>query len=161
MAAALGGAPDDDTLTSWRLPADLQQALRTWLGEPPAATEILGPTDTDTDQEEEIIDAAPGARLIVEAGPGSGETRVAIERVRSLINADVSPTRIWMVSFTHAATGEMRNRIAATLKEPRAALEVANLDPGLPRRASTPLRDVRDRGQSPLRCLNRRGSPPA
>jgi hypothetical protein len=122
-AAALGGAPDDDNLTSWTLPADLQQALRTWLGEPPAAAEIHDLTDTDREQSE-IANLPPGARLIVEAGPGSGKTRVAIERVRSLIEADVPPTRIWMVSFTHAATGELRNRIAATLGDPRSAIEL-------------------------------------
>lgn len=122
-AAALGGAPDDDTLTSWTLPADLQEALRTWLGEPPAATKILESTDADSEQEA-IVAAPPDARLIVEAGPGSGKTHVAIERIKSLIDADISPTRIWMVSFTHAATGELRSRIAARLGDPRAALEL-------------------------------------
>lgn len=122
-AAALGGSPDDDTLTTWTLPADLQQALRTWLGEPPAAPETHEVTETDSEQEA-IIAAPPEARLIVEAGPGSGKTRVAIERVRSLIAADVSPTRIWLVSFTHAATGELRNRIAANLDDPRSAIEL-------------------------------------
>lgn len=121
-AAALGGAPDDDTLTSWTLPMELQQALRTWLGEPPSGG-LLEPTDADSEQDA-IVAALPEARLIVEAGPGSGKTRVAIERVRSLIDADVAPTRIWMVSFTHAATGELRNRVAATLEDPRSALEL-------------------------------------
>lgn len=122
-AAALGGAPDDDSLTIWRLPADLQQALHTWLGEPPSAAELPETIDSDSDQDV-IVAASPDARLIVEAGPGSGKTRVAIERVRSLINADVAPTRIWMVSFTHAATSELRNRIAATLDDSRSAMEL-------------------------------------
>lgn len=122
-AAALGGTPDDDALTSWRLPADLQQSLRTWLGEPPSTIELLKTTDADSEQDA-IVVAPPEARLIVEAGPGSGKTHVAIERIRSLINADVAPTRIWMVSFTHAATGELRNRIAASLGDPRSAVEL-------------------------------------
>lgn len=122
-AAALGGAPSDDSLTAWTLPADLQQALRTWLGEPPAPAEILESTDNDSEQED-IISAPPEVRLIVEAGPGSGKTRVAIERVKSLIEADLSPTRIWMISFTHAAIGELRARISAALDDQRSALEL-------------------------------------
>jgi len=122
-ALALFGEPDDDELSAWTLPEDLQQALRTWLGEPPKAAAFVESTATDR-QQAAIIAAPPGARLIVEAGPGSGKTHVAIERVKSLIEADVSPTRIWMVSFTHAATGELRARIAATLGDLRSASEL-------------------------------------
>lgn len=123
MAAALAGTPQDDGLKSWLLPDYFQQTLRTWLGEPPTPIEVERPPETD-DEQDRIVSAAPDARLIVEAGPGSGKTRVAIERIRSLIESDVSPTRIWVVSFTHAATGELRRRIAAALEEPRPALEL-------------------------------------
>lgn len=122
-ALALGGAPDDDTLESWSVPAELQHALDAWLGEPPAVTPLVDTGESDLDQLE-IINAPASARLIVEAGPGSGKTRVAVERVGALIDADLSPTRIWIVSFTHAATGELRSRVAATLDDPRAALEI-------------------------------------
>ena len=74
--------------------------------------------------------ALPEARLIVEAGPGSGKTRVAIERVRSLIDADVALTRIWMVSFTHAAMGR-RGTGSPRRWRTRGPLLNSDLDSGL------------------------------
>jgi hypothetical protein len=71
-----------------------------------------------------VIEADPSARLVVEAGPGSGKTRVACQRVAWLMRRDVAPSRIWMVSFTRGAVGEILERIASFLPDPATAAEV-------------------------------------
>ncbi len=63
-------------------------------------------------QQQAIIEAPPSARLIVEAGPGCGKTRVACARVARLLDAGEMPDRILLLSFTRTAVHEMRNRIA-------------------------------------------------
>src|SRR5262245_60845376 len=65
-----------------------------------------------TPEQSEIIDAPPSARLLVEAGPGTGKTAVACARVAKLLREDdLNPGSILMVSFTRTAVSEMKNRI--------------------------------------------------
>lgn len=77
-----------------------------------------------------IISAEPDARIAVAAGPGTGKTWVACQRVASLIENGVPPSRIWIVSFTRTAVLEIRQRIAAALDEPgdAASVRIATLD---------------------------------
>ncbi|WNG30388.1 ATP-dependent helicase [Cystobacter fuscus] len=63
-------------------------------------------------QQQSIVGAPPSARLIVEAGPGCGKTRVACARVAGLLGKGEVPDRILLLSFTRTAVHEMRNRIA-------------------------------------------------
>ena len=65
------------------------------------------------DQQDRVIQAPCSARLIVEAGPGFGKTDVACARVARLLEDDVSPSRILLLSFTRTAVREMRERIQA------------------------------------------------
>ena len=58
-----------------------------------------------------VIEAAGTARIVVEAGPGTGKTAVACARVAHLLKEDVPATSIWFVSFTRTAVREIRNRI--------------------------------------------------
>ncbi|EPX60587.1 hypothetical protein D187_001741 [Cystobacter fuscus DSM 2262] len=81
--------------------------------------------------QEEVIEASPEARLLVDAGPGTGKTAVACARVAQLIERhDIQPTRIWLVSFTRTAVREVRNRIATVLGDQEAAyaVRIATLD---------------------------------
>jgi len=83
------------------------------------------------DEQQAVIAANPAERLLVDAGPGTGKTAVACARVAELINRhDLSPSRIWLVSFTRTAVREIADRIASYLDDPGSAfaVKIATLD---------------------------------
>lgn len=63
-----------------------------------------------------IINQPADARLLVDAGPGTGKTAVACGRVARLIDCEgLSPSRIWVISFTRVAVQEIQDRIRSYL----------------------------------------------
>lgn len=121
------GTPLDDDFTTWSLTAARARSINVWLGR---QSEAEDDDDQDDPEQRAVIEAPVGERLIVEAAPGSGKTRVACARVANLITRGVSPSRIWMISFTRAAVAELRARVALGLEHPEDAtdVEIGTLD---------------------------------
>ncbi|WFU31426.1 UvrD-helicase domain-containing protein [Bradyrhizobium brasilense] len=96
----------------------------------PAASGLPEPAPADDGLQDDVIGAAPDRRLLVDAGPGTGKTWVACQRVAHLIRGGIPPGRIWIVSFTRTAVHEIRNRLSGSLDEPSDAIAVriATLD---------------------------------
>lgn len=84
----------------------------------------------DDGRQQAVITAAAHVRLLVDAGPGTGKTWVACQRVAHLIREGISPGRIWIVSFTRTAVHEIRSRLAQSLDEPgeAAGVRIATLN---------------------------------
>lgn len=75
-------------------------------------------------EQADVIEAPPTQWTLVEAGPGTGKTAVALARVAHLLNVGVPPDRILVVSFTRTAVAELRQRIEARAKDVAAAASV-------------------------------------
>ena len=88
------------------------------------------PIEWDKSQRE-VIETSAGDRLLVEAGPGTGKTAVACARVSKLIEQDgLEPGFVYLVSFSRIAVREIRDRIAACVKDTSAAnaVQITTLD---------------------------------
>ena len=74
--------------------------------------EVEKNTFSDKDQEEAVNHPIGGKKpLVINAGPGSGKTRVLIDRVKFLIENGAKPSEILLITFTNEATNELRNRL--------------------------------------------------
>lgn len=79
----------------------------------------------------EVIDSNGSARLLVDAGPGTGKTAVGCMRIANLINSGFcSAHEIIVISFTNTAVFEIRERIKQYLKDTSGAssIRVTTLD---------------------------------
>lgn len=93
-----------------------------------AAEKALLSANWDADQLE-VIKAASDARLLVEAGPGTGKTAVACARLAYLISEkDIEPSNTWMISFTRTAVAEIRARLHAYVGDASFAIRIATID---------------------------------
>jgi len=71
-----------------------------------------------------------GQDVCVDAGPGSGKTRVLVERFRWRVQNGLSPRRILAVTFTEKAANEIKQRLAREFQnrpELRAEIEHAHV----------------------------------
>jgi len=58
-------------------------------------------------EQEEAVNHS-GTPLLVAAGPGSGKTKVIVERIRHLIEQGLKPSEILCLTFSEKAALEMR-----------------------------------------------------
>ncbi|MBI1657525.1 MAG: ATP-dependent helicase [Thaumarchaeota archaeon] len=64
-----------------------------------------------TDEQERVVGHG-GGPLLVNGGPGSGKTRVIVERVARLVSEGIArPENIFCMTFTKKAAGEMSRRL--------------------------------------------------
>jgi hypothetical protein len=76
-----------------------------------------------------VIEADTNARLIVDAGPGTGKTAVACARLAYLISEqDIEPSNTWMISFTRTAVAEIRARLHSYVGDASFAIRIATID---------------------------------
>jgi hypothetical protein len=76
-----------------------------------------------------VIEADTDARLVVEAGPGTGKTAVACARLAYLITQeDLEPSNTWMISFTRTAVAEIRARLHSYVGDASFAIRIATID---------------------------------
>lgn len=69
------------------------------------------------------------ARIVVEAGPGTGKTAVACARLAYLINEeDIEPSNTWMISFTRTAVAEIRARLHSYVGDASFGIRIATID---------------------------------
>ena len=89
-----------------------------------------GPLDTGWDVDQRmVIEADTDARLVVEAGPGTGKTAVACARLAYLINEeDIEASNTWMISFTRTAVAEIRARLHSYVGDASFAIRIATID---------------------------------
>jgi DNA helicase II / ATP-dependent DNA helicase PcrA len=126
-AVALCGLVDVE-LEQWELRDEAVEFLNLWLGTAEVPENNILPSGFDPEQHL-IVTASAHARLVVEAGPGTGKTHVAIGRIARLIDQGVPASRIWLLSFTRVAVEEMRNRVSEKIANGAAsALNVATFD---------------------------------
>lgn len=65
------------------------------------------------ENQQKVVEYNGNKPLLVEAGPGSGKTRIIIERVKFLINElKVNPSSLLVITFTRKAANELKDRLS-------------------------------------------------
>lgn len=103
-----------ETTGCYELSPESVDSINGWL-------DLASDISTDTDQtdahavataeQQEIAELPEDERVVVEAGPGTGKTFLACERIADLVARDVPASRILVLSFTRVAVAELRQRI--------------------------------------------------
>jgi len=92
---------------------------------------MFAKVDLKLDPDQRAASSSKGRRVLVVAGPGSGKTRTAIDRIGEAIRGGVLPERICALTYTRAAAEEMRARVAETCDPSSAAALMATTFHGL------------------------------
>lgn len=79
--------------------------------------------------QEQIIENAPSARMIINAGPGTGKTWTLIEKIIYMVNkGNVSAEDILVFCFSRSAVGVIKDRLSAAAEEGRIGYEWHDID---------------------------------
>ena len=106
-------APTNPNLGTVRLSSILRAVIKNAKVE---CMDIHGLIDGLNDKQREAV-AAPQQSMLLLAGAGSGKTRVLVQRIAWLIQAEnISPHSILAVTFTNKAAAEMRHRVEDLLQ---------------------------------------------
>ena len=85
------------------------------------AVDVGGPTVTGGDFD--VLGRLPDGQVVIEASAGTGKTyTLASLATRFLAERDIAPSELLMVTFTRAATAELRSRIRGQLVRSATAL---------------------------------------
>ncbi|WP_122654514.1 UvrD-helicase domain-containing protein [Burkholderia pseudomallei] len=68
--------------------------------------------DIPLNDQQRTAAAHRGPAFLLQAGPGTGKTRTLIARVESLLDEEIDPRRILLLTFSNRAAAEMAERIA-------------------------------------------------
>ena len=74
---------------------------------------------TWTEEQQKVIDLR-NRNILVSAAAGSGKTAVLVERIITMLTADVNPIdvdQLLIVTFTEAAAAEMKERIRNAIEK--------------------------------------------
>ncbi len=120
----------DPVEQKWSISKENASFLNEWFNLTPSQSSS-GEAESPDESQRRVMQAPAGSRMIVEAGPGSGKTHVACERVISLVeDEDLAPSRILLLSFTRIAVAELRGRISRRLHDAPnvASLQIRTFD---------------------------------
>jgi hypothetical protein len=68
--------------------------------------------DDDSDVRQRIVEALPTARMLIEAGPGTGKTEMAARRLAHLVSQHLTPGEILVLSFSRSAVRTLTRRFS-------------------------------------------------
>jgi hypothetical protein len=69
--------------------------------------------EDDAAERERIRSAPASARMLVEAGPGTGKTQLAALRLNKLVRSDISPSQMLVLSFSRSAVRTLTRRMSS------------------------------------------------
>jgi len=64
---------------------------------------------------QELVVNSRETLIVVEAAAGSGKSRVLVERIARLVESDVAPSKIVVITFTNQAANVLKERLASRL----------------------------------------------
>ena len=120
----------DSDLGEWSVSEPNMVFVNEWFGlvDPGSLSDVSEEVD---ESQLRVARASAVSRIVVEAGPGTGKTHAACERVIALVqDQGLAPSRILLLSFTRVAVAELRDRIGRRLQDvPNvAALQIRTFD---------------------------------
>jgi hypothetical protein len=83
------------------------------MGGDKAVSDINVEDTVDSAARAKLAEVGPAARLLVDAGPGTGKTHAAALRIARLVTGDLSPSKILVLSFSRGAVRTLTRRMVA------------------------------------------------
>jgi DNA helicase II / ATP-dependent DNA helicase PcrA len=110
--------------------------------------------EQDDTRQQQVIEAAASARILVHAGPGTGKTQVSALRLAKLVHSGMRPSQILVLSFSRSAVKTLAKRLenlpeqSAVVSEDLRHLSIRTFD-------SWTFRILRQMGEQPDQLMAR------